>query len=101
MELVATIPALLLAFLVVAQFAVVGYSLWSAGVSAHAGARAAYVGGNGTRAARRSLPEALRRGASVEEANGLAVRVRVPSLLPGLPRVPVTAKAGLGAGDGG
>ena len=51
-ELVATIPALVIAVLLVAEFASVGYSLWSAGVAARAGARAAYVGGDGGRAAR-------------------------------------------------
>jgi hypothetical protein len=98
-ELVAVIPALVVAVLLVAEFAAVGYSLWSAGVAARAGARAAYVGGNGGRAARASLPGALRAGASVHDGNGLTVRVRAPSTFPGLPRVPVTARAGLGVGD--
>ena len=98
-ELIAAIPTLLILILVAAQFAVVGYALWSAGVAAHAGARAAYVGGNGVLAARRSLPSALRGGASVTERDGIAVRLRVPSFVPGAPRVPVTARAGLGVGD--
>jgi hypothetical protein len=98
-ELVAAIPALVIAVLLVAEFVAVGYSLWSAGVAARAGARAAYVGGDGERAARASLPPALRRGASVRDADGFAVRVRAPSMLPALPRVPVTARAGLGVGD--
>jgi hypothetical protein len=100
-ELVAAIPALVVAVLLVAQFAAVGYSLWSAGVAARAGARAAYVGGNGERAALASLPAALREGASVRDGEGLAVRVRAPSLLGDLPRVPVTARTGLGVGDAG
>jgi hypothetical protein len=98
-ELVAALPALVLVVLLVAQFAVAGYALWSAGVAAHAGARAAYVGGNGKRAARRSLPAVLRRAATVREGDGLAVRVRAPWLVPGLPGAPVTARAGLGVGD--
>ena|SRR5947207_10336570 len=98
-ELVATIPALVIAVLLVAEFASVGYSLWSAGLAARAGARAAYVSGDGGRAARASLLGALREGASVHEGNGLTVRVRAPSTFPGLPRVPVTARAGLGVGD--
>jgi hypothetical protein len=98
-ELVAALPALVLVVLLVAQFAVAGYALWSAGVAARAGARAAYVGGDGKRAARRSLPAVLRRAATVREGNGLAVRVRAPSLVPGLPGALVTARAGLGAGD--
>ncbi len=100
-ELIAAIPALFVAFLVVAQLAVVGYSLWAAGAAARAGARAAYVGGDGGRAARASLPGALRDAATIRDRNGLVVQVRAPSLVPGAPRVPVTARAGFGVGDAG
>lgn len=100
-ELVAAIPALLLVTLLVAHLALAGYALWSAGVAARAGARAAYVGGDGERAARASLPESLREHATVSDRNGVRVQVRTPSLVPGVPRVPVTARAGLGVGDGG
>ena len=99
MELIAAIPALLVVVLLSAQLALVGYALWSAGSAARAGARASYVGGDGAQAARASLPPPLRDGASVRERGGIAVRVRVPSLVPGLPRVPVTARAGMGVGD--
>jgi hypothetical protein len=99
-ELVAAIPVLLVATLVVAQLAVAGYALWSAGAAARAGARAGYVGGNAEAAARRSLPDPLRRGARIEDAGGVEVRVRAPALIPGIPSVPVTARAGLDAGDG-
>ena len=100
-ELIAAIPALILVTLLVAQLAIAGYALWSAGVAARAGARAAYVGGDGERAARASLPEPLRRDAEVSDRHGVRVQVRAPSLVPGLPRVPVTARAGFGVGDGG
>jgi hypothetical protein len=100
-ELIAAIPALALVTLLVAQLALAGYALWSAGVAARAGARAAYVGGNAERAARASLPGVLGMDASVNDRNGVRVRVRAPSLVPGLPRFPVTARAGLGVGDGG
>ena len=100
-ELIAAIPALALVTLLAAQLALAGYALWSAGVAARAGARAAYVGGDAEHAARASLPEVLRRDAAVNDQNGVQVRVRAPSLVPGLPRVPVTARAGLGVGDGG
>ena len=100
-ELIAVIPALLVLILVSAQLALAGYALWSAGAAAHAGARAAYVGGNARRAALASLPGALRRDASVNARDGLAVRVKVPSLVPGLPRMPLTARARLGVGDAG
>jgi pilus assembly protein CpaE len=100
-ELIAAIPALALVTLLVVQLALTGYALWSAGLAARAGARAAYVGGDAERAARASLPGALREDASVSRRNGVRVRIRTPSLVPGLPRVPVTARAGLGVGDGG
>ena len=99
-ELVAAIPVLLVATLVAAQLAVAGYALWSAGAAARAGARAGYVGGNAEAAARRSLPDPLRHGARIDDADGVEVRVRAPALIPGIPSVPVTARAGLDAGDG-
>jgi hypothetical protein len=94
-ELVAVIPALLLAVLVAAQLGLVGWALWSAGSAARAGARAAHVGGDAEAAARSALPSHLRKGARVTEEGGVGVRVRVPTLLPGVPRVPLEAKADL------
>lgn len=99
-ELVAVIPLLLLAVLAAVQIALAGHSLWSAGVAARAGARAALVGGDGAAAARRALPPSLREGAEVEDAEGVSVRVPVPRFLPGLPRLAVGATAGLEQGDG-
>jgi hypothetical protein len=104
-ELVAAIPVLLLVTLAVAQLAIAGYALWSAGAAARAGARARYVGGDARAAARRSLPSPLRRGATIRDRDGVSrdgvsVRVAAPSLVPGVPSVPVTARAGLGTGDG-
>jgi hypothetical protein len=99
-ELVAAVPVLLVVTLVVAQLAMAGYALWSAGAAARTGARAGYVGGNAKAAARRSLPTPLRKGATVRDGDGVSVRVRAPSLLPGIPAVPVTARTGLGTGDG-
>ena len=54
-------PVLLVLTLVVAQLAIAGYALWTAGVAARAGARAGYVGGDAEAAARHSLPALLRR----------------------------------------
>jgi hypothetical protein len=99
-ELVAAVPVLLIVTLVVAQLAVAGYALWSAGAAARAGARAGYVGGDAEAAARESLPAPLRHGARINDSNGVQVRVRAPALIPGIPSVPVTARAGLDAGDG-
>jgi hypothetical protein len=96
LELVAAVPFLLLAVLIAAQVALAGQALWSASVAARAGARAALVGGDAGRAARRALPSPLRAGARVEGAGPVSVRIRVPWLLPGLPELVLTAKSRLG-----
>ena len=93
-ELIAAVPFLLLAVLVAAQIGIAGLALWSAGVAARAGARAALVGGDAGAAARRALPSSMRDGARVEDSDGVSVRVAVPRLLP-LPRVMVSASASL------
>jgi hypothetical protein len=97
-ELIATIPFLLLAVLVAAQIAIAGQALWSASVAARAGARAALVGGDPVAAARRALPGSMRRGAEVSDSGGVSVRVGVPRLLPLLPPVRVGAKTELEPG---
>ena len=99
-ELVAVVPFLLLAVLAVVQIALAGQALWSAGVAARAGARAALVGREATAAARRALPPSLRQGSKVEGDGEVSVRVPVPRLFPGLPRVMVGARADLEPGDG-
>jgi hypothetical protein len=99
-ELVAVVPFLLLAILAVAQIALAGQALWSAGMAARAGARAAAVGGDPARAARAALPPALRREAKVEEEDGVEVRVEVPRLIPSLPPVRVGAASSLEGDDG-
>ncbi len=99
-ELVAVVPFLLLAVLAAFQITLAGHSLWSAGVAARAGARAALVGADATAAARRALPPSLRAGARVEASEEIAVRVPVLRFFPGLPRVMVGAEADLEPGDG-
>jgi hypothetical protein len=94
-ELIAAIPFLALAVLVAAQLALAGQALWSAGVAARAGARAALVGGDATKAARRALPPSMRDGAEVDGRSEVSVRVGVPRLLPMLPRMTVGARSGL------
>jgi hypothetical protein len=96
--LVAVVPFLLLAVLVAAQLGLAGQALWSAGVAARAGARAALVGGDATAAARRALPASLRPGARVSDSGTVSVQVAIPRLLPGLPRLTVGAESGLGDG---
>jgi hypothetical protein len=100
-EMVAAVPFLLLALAVAAQVALAGQALWSAGVAARAGARAALVGKDPKAAARQTLPGAMRDGAEVSEGDdgAVAVKVPVPSLLPGLPEVKVDARSGLGEGE--
>jgi hypothetical protein len=97
-ELIAVVPFLLLAVLVAAQLGLAGEALWSAGVAARAGARAAVVGGDAAAAARRALPPSLRPGAHVTDSGAISVRVAIPRLLPGLPRLTVGAESGLGDG---
>jgi hypothetical protein len=99
-ELVAVVPFLLLAILVAAQIGLAGQALWSAGVAARAGARAALVGGDAEVAVRRALPESMREGAEVSSGDAVSVRVFIPRLMPGLPELTVGAKAALEPGDG-
>lgn len=96
-ELIAAIPFLLLALALAAQLALAGQALWSAGVAARAGARAALVGGEAAKAARRALPPPLRRGARIEADGEVSVRVAVPRLVPlPLPTLRVGARSRLG-----
>lgn len=99
-ELIAVVPFLLLAVLVAAQIGLAGQALWSAGVAARAGARAALVGGDAKTAARRALPPSMRSGAEVSESDAVSVQVVIPRLLPMLPKVTVGAKAALEPGNG-
>lgn len=97
-ELIAAVPFLLLAVLVAAQVGLAGQALWSAGIAARAGARAALVGSDATAAARRALPPSLRSGARVEDSGAVTVSVAVPRLLPVMPRLTIGAESGLGGG---
>ena len=99
-ELIAIIPLFALAVLLAAQLALAGGALWSAGIAARAGARAADVGGDAKAAAREALPALLRDGAKVSDADRVRVRVSVPRLIPFLPEVPVAAETSLEAEGG-
>src|SRR3954471_2896892 len=76
-ELLATVPAVLLIGALVWELALAGQAAWLCAQAARAGARARVVGHDARVAARSSLPESLRRGLTVEEGDGGAVRVRV------------------------
>ncbi len=97
----AIVPGLALGVAIAIQIGLVGASLWSAGAAARAGARAAHVGGDAVAAARSSLPTYLRRGSHVEDGDAVRVRVLVPTLLPGVPRIPLEARAGFDPDAGG
>jgi hypothetical protein len=99
-ETVAAVPFLLLAILVATQLGLAGYSLWSAGIAARAGARAGLVGGDAVGAARAALPPALRDGAQLSDGDSVSVRVAIPAVLPGMPRVTVGARSALEPGGG-
>jgi hypothetical protein len=89
-ELVAAIPVVLGLLLLIAQLAVAGYGLWSAAAGARAGARAELVGGETERAARSAVPAGLD-GEVRDSAHEVVVTVRAP----GLPWLPLTARASL------
>ena len=99
-EFVAVLPALGVSLVLAAQAVAVGWALWSAGVAARAGARAEKVGGDPVAAARRVLPGPLRSGAAIRSEDGIRVRVRVPSLLPGVELPAVAASSTLDASPG-
>jgi hypothetical protein len=81
-EMVGTLPAILLVAALVWQLAVAGHAAWLCAGAARAAARAEVVGRDGERAARRALPASLERGLRVDSSDGAArVRLRVPLLL--------------------
>jgi hypothetical protein len=84
------------------ELALAGHTAWLCANAARAGARAAVVGRDSASAARSALPRSLRRGMTVDEREGGAVRVRlrVPLLVQqwqGPIRIAATARLG----DGG
>lgn len=94
-ELVVIVPLLLALLAVVAQLAVAGYALWSAGDAARAGARAKRVGGDAKAAALSALPGWLEPGAEIDAAGPVEVRVEAPAVLPGVPAIPLSAATAL------
>jgi hypothetical protein len=98
--LAGVLPFVVVAVLIGAQLMVAGYALWSAGVAARAGARAAHIGADAASAARRALPPRLVRGSRISREGGVLVRVTVPRLLPILPKFKVRGHARLAGGSG-
>ena len=101
-ELLGTVPAVLLVGALVWQLALTGHSAWLCANAARAGARAKLVGRSAPAAARSALPASLRRGMSVQARDGGAVRVsvRVPLLLRSW-HTPVSIAATSRLGDAG
>ena len=85
LELLAGIPALVLAAAVALQLLLVGYSVTVADGAAEAGALAGVAGEDAGRAAREALPEWARKRASVSTGGGrVRVELRPPAPLPSL-----------------
>ncbi len=84
-ELVAALPALLLAALVALQLLAAGYAMTLADGAAEAGALALASGGSGVEAARAALPGWAEGHVSVVVKGGtVSVRLRPPSPIPAL-----------------
>jgi hypothetical protein len=84
-ELVAALPALLLAALVALQLLVAGYAMTLADGAAEAGALALASGGSAAKAARAALPDWARDDVVVAiEGDRVSVRLRPPSPLDAL-----------------
>jgi hypothetical protein len=97
-ELVALLPALVAAALLAWQAIVAGQAWWLAANAARAAARAQALGADPAVAARRALPDRLRRGLRVTRdtganRDGVRVRVEVPPVLAGLRFGSITVKA--------
>jgi hypothetical protein len=84
-ELIAALPALLLAALVALQLLAAGYAMTLADGAAEAGALALASGGSAADAARAALPGWAEDDVSVKVEGGtVSVRLRSPSAIPAL-----------------
>lgn len=97
LEFIGSLPLVLIVVLIASQMVVAGASLWAAGISARAGARAVLTGKSPRGAAERALPEVLREGLKVTDGKEVRVGVRIPALLPGFPEAHVYGSSSLGA----
>lgn len=84
-EFVALLPLLVLVGAALVQGALAGWTVWSAGGAARAGARAHAIGEAPLAAARSAVAVPLRGGLTVRlEGDAVRVRLRVPGVLAGL-----------------
>lgn len=101
-DMVATLPAVLLVGLLVWQLALAGHAAWASANAARVAARAAAVDRDAEKAARSALPRRLEKGLRVRELDdgAIDVRVRVPLLMESLGSVAtVHARAALEVGE--
>jgi hypothetical protein len=101
-EMIATLPAVLLVGLLVWQLALAGHAAWATANAARVAARAAAVDRDAEKAARSALPRRLEDGLRVRELDDGAVdvRVRIPLLVHTLGSIAtVHARASLEAGQ--
>src|SRR6478672_10736909 len=100
-ELLGTLPAVLLVAALVWQLALAGQAAWLCANAARAAARAQAVGRSAPAAARSALPASLERGMRVDEPHGaVRVRLRIPLLLRSW-HSPLTVAATAHLGSGG
>lgn len=76
-ELLGTVPAVLLVAALVWELALAGHTAWLCANAARAAARAELVGGSASGAARSALPRSLERGMKLEKRSDGSVRVRL------------------------
>ena len=102
MELLGTLPAVLLVAALVWQLALAGQAAWLCANAARAAARAEAVGRSARAAARSALPGSLERGMRVDHRSGaVRVRLHVPVLVRAWQSpVTVAATARLGSSAG-
>jgi hypothetical protein len=81
-ELLGTLPAVLLVAALVWQLALAGQAAWLCANAARAAARAQAVGHSAPAAARSALPGSLERGMQIDDrAGAVRVRLRIPLLM--------------------
>ena len=100
-ELIAIVPLLIVSALALAQTLVACWALLSAGEAARTAARIAHVGGDAEEAADKALPNLLEPADVEVEGSSVRIEVRAPALLPGVPKIPVSASAALDPEGGG
>ncbi len=99
-ELVAVLPVVALLVALAVQLAIVGWGLWTSAGAARAGARAQHVGGNARAAALSAVPRSLHDGFRAS-GEPFEVSLLVPSLIPGMDAIPVSARSSLDPDDDG